>query len=58
MAKETQTATGQCPTHGSVEATRDIPRVTFPPIITAISRARAKRKPYQCPECGADVEVS
>ena len=55
MAKETQTALGDCPTHGEVEATRDIPRVTFPPIITAIRRSLAKRRPYRCPECGAAV---
>jgi hypothetical protein len=58
MANETQTATGDCPTHGTVEATREIPRVTFPPIITSILRARAKRsRPYRCPECGATVET-
>ena len=52
MAKETQTAPGRCPEHGDVEATREIPRVTFPPIVTAISRAIAKRRPYRCPVCG------
>ena len=57
MASETQTTTGECPTHGTVEATRDIPRVTFPPIITAIGRAIAKRRPYRCPTCGAAVET-
>jgi hypothetical protein len=57
MATETQTATGDCPTHGTVEATREIPRVTFPPIITAISRALAKRKPYRCPTCNAEVQT-
>ena len=35
MATETQTRTGDCPTHGEVEATRELPRVTFPPIINA-----------------------
>ena len=57
MATETQTATGHCPTHGEVEATRQIPRVTFPPIITAVRRALAKRRPYRCPTCGAAVEA-
>jgi hypothetical protein len=56
MATETQTTPGDCPTHGEVEATRQIPRVTFPPIITAVLRAFAKRhRPYQCPTCGAPV---
>ena len=38
MATETQTTLGDCPTHGEVEATREIPRVTFPPIITAVRK--------------------
>ena len=58
MATETQTTTGDCPTHGTVEATRDIPRVTFPPIVTAVLRSRAKRRrPFRCPTCGATVET-
>ena len=57
MATETQSTTGDCPTHGTVEATRQIPRVTFPPIITAVRRALAKRRPYHCPTCGAEVET-
>ena len=55
MSTETETTTGDCPTHGTVEATRQIPRVTFPPIITAVLRALAKRRPYRCPTCGAEV---
>jgi len=57
MATETQTAPGHCPTHGEVEATRQIPRVTFPPIITGVRRALAKRRAYRCPECGAQVST-
>ena len=58
MATETQTAVGECPTHGEVEATRELPRVTFPPIITAALRAIAKRRrPYRCPTCGASVDT-
>ena len=57
MATETQTTIGDCRVHGEVEATRELPRVTFPPIITATLRAIAKRRrPYQCPTCGASVE--
>jgi hypothetical protein len=56
MATETQTTLGDCPTHGEVEATRQIPEVTFPPIITAVLRAFAKRRrPYVCPTCGVTV---
>ena len=57
MATETQTTTGDCPTHGEVEATREIPKVTFPPIISAVRRSLAKRRPYRCPTCGAEVNT-
>jgi len=57
MAKETQTRTGDCPTHGEVEATRELPRVTFPPIVTSMLRAMAKRRPFRCPTCGATVQT-
>ncbi|HEY2332589.1 MAG TPA: hypothetical protein VGH94_11775 [Acidimicrobiales bacterium] len=56
MATETQTTLGDCPKHGEVAATRELPRVTFPPLITAIRRSAAKRRlPYRCPTCGAAV---
>jgi hypothetical protein len=57
MATETQTAIGDCPNHGEVEATRDIPRMAFPPMITAVRRALARRRPYRCPTCGAPVDT-
>lgn len=57
MATETQTTIGDCPTHGEVEATREIPKISFPPIITATRRALAKRRPYRCPSCGAEVKI-
>lgn len=55
MASEIQTQAGQCPTHGTVEATREMPGMGFPFIYFAIARALAKRKPFTCPECGAPV---
>ena len=58
MAADIQTTLGDCPTHGEVEATRQIPRVTFPPIITAVRRAFLKwRRPYVCPTCSAVVKT-
>jgi hypothetical protein len=58
MATETQIAVGDCPTHGVVEGARELPRVTFPPLITAFQRAVAKRRrPYRCPTCGAPVQI-
>lgn len=57
MAKETQTQTGQCSTHGTVEATRKIPENGFPFVFFAVWRAIAKRGPFRCPECGAAVQT-
>jgi hypothetical protein len=55
MATEIQTQTGRCATHGTVQATRDIPKMGFPFILYAYLRSRAKRKPFLCPECGEAV---
>ena len=57
MAAEVQTQTGQCGTHGAVQATREIPKMGFPFILYAFLRSRAKRKPFTCPECGEAVEA-
>ncbi len=57
MASEVETRSGQCATHGTVEATREIPRMGFPFIYFAIVRALAKRRPFRCPNCGDPVSV-
>jgi hypothetical protein len=57
MATQTETRSGRCPNHGTVRATRDVPRITFPFIYTAVRRWLAKRRPFRCPECGAAVET-
>jgi hypothetical protein len=57
MAKDLQTSTGRCATHGAVEATREIPRMGFPFIVFAVWRAIALRRPFRCPECGAAVQA-
>jgi hypothetical protein len=56
MAAEVQTQAGRCTTHGTVQATREIPGWGFPFFVFAILRSRAKRKPFLCPECGEAVE--
>jgi hypothetical protein len=35
MAKEVQTQTGRCATHGTVEATREVPKTGFPFVVYA-----------------------
>jgi hypothetical protein len=55
MANEQQTQRGTCPTHGEVEATRELPRPSFPFMLYAIRRLLAQRRPYCCPQCGSHV---
>lgn len=57
MATEVETQTGRCATHGTVEATREIPKMGFPFIVYAVRRARAKRRPFLCPDCGEPVTL-
>ena len=58
MATETQTKSGTCPTHGSVEATREMPRPSFPFVVYAIRKTLASRRPYRCPSCGQPVTAA
>jgi hypothetical protein len=57
VATEIETQTGRCATHGTVQATREIPRIGFPFIVFAVWRAVAKRRPFRCPDCGAATEA-
>jgi hypothetical protein len=57
VAKEVQTQTGRCATHGTVQATREIPETGFPYVFFAIWRSIAKRKPFRCPDCGEAVQA-
>ena len=55
MASEVQTRRGRCPTHGDVEATRELPKVQFPFVVFGLWRLIAQRRPFRCPTCGAPV---
>lgn len=55
MSSTIETRTGTCPEHGTVQAERRLPGLTFPFIVTALLRSFAKRKPFRCPDCGAPV---
>jgi hypothetical protein len=57
MATEVQTQAGRCPTHGTVQATREIPEKGFPFVVYTIRRALAQRRPYRCPQCGTAVQA-
>ena len=58
MANEVQTRTGHCPTHGTVEATREMPKIQFPFIWYGMRRYMARRRPFLCPNCGEAVATS
>jgi hypothetical protein len=58
MAVEVETQKGQCETHGTVEATREIPKFGFPWIVSGVRRSLARRHPFTCPECGEPVETA
>ena len=55
MATQTQTRAGACPTHGTVEATRELPKPSWPYLVDAGRRALAARRPSRCPTCGEAV---
>jgi hypothetical protein len=55
MTTEIQTQAGRCATHGTVQATREVPETGFPFVLYAIRRALAQRRPYLCPQCGTAV---
>lgn len=57
MATKVQTRSGTCATHGSVDATREMPGPSFPFIVYFIRRLVAARRPFVCPSCGAAVRL-
>jgi hypothetical protein len=57
MAIEVETRTGRCEVHGVVDATREMPPMGFPFIVYATRRYLARRRPFHCPACGAEITV-
>jgi hypothetical protein len=55
---ELEYRTGTCDTHGSVEGTRELPKLRFPFVVYAVLRALAKRRPYRCPTCGSPLHTA
>lgn len=49
---ETHTRPGQCDTHGSVMATKSVPKLRFPFVVWMVRRWIAQLGPYRCPTCG------
>ena len=50
---QTRTRAGQCPTHGSVQAVKEVPVFRPPGLFWAFQSLGSAFKPYRCPECGA-----
>jgi hypothetical protein len=55
---EVETRTGRCATHGTVEATREVPRLQFPYAVNVVRRSIARRRPFRCPSCQEEVATS
>ncbi len=52
----TKTRAGQCATHGSVQATKEVPVFRAPGLFWAFKRVGSAFRPYRCPQCGAAVK--
>jgi len=48
-----QTRLSRCPGHGLVQATRQMPRLRFPFIVTGVMWLAALAGAFRCPHCGA-----
>ena len=48
-----QTRLSRCPDHGVVQATRQMPRLRFPFIVTGVMWLAALAGAFRCPQCGA-----
>lgn len=55
---ETRTCPGTCPEHGPVTAEKQVPKLKFPFVITAVARGLATVRAYRCPNCGAKASAA
>jgi rRNA maturation protein Nop10 len=49
------TKAGECPTHGRIEAVKEVPAFSPPGIFWAFRRLGSLGTPYRCPQCGQKV---
>ena len=52
------TKPGVCPTHGSVQARKEVPVFTPPGLFWIFQYAGNLFRPYRCPQCGAKVRAA
>jgi hypothetical protein len=57
-AARTVSRTAHCPSHGAVEATKQVPQPSFPFVLYGFRRLFTVARPYRCPMCGAKVSIS
>jgi len=50
-----KTKMGNCATHGSVQAVKEVPAFSPPGVFYAIKSLANPFRPYRCPQCGARV---
>jgi hypothetical protein len=55
MGNQVETRTGTCPSHGTVQATRTMPKPGFPFVVYAVRRLLDGNRAYRCPDCGTPV---
>jgi hypothetical protein len=54
-ATKVKTKAGTCPTHGSVQATKEVPVFTPPGLFYVFKVMGSAFEPYRCPQCGSKV---
>ena len=55
IKNEIRTRQATCTVHGRVQAEKQVPKLSFPFVITGPARGVAALRPYRCPACGAKV---
>jgi len=51
----TKTKSGSCPTHGTVQAVKEVPAFAAPGLFWLFQYLAATRRPYLRPQCGQAV---
>ena len=52
---EQKTKLGRCPTHGDVQAVKEVPVFVLPGLFWGLRYLGAALRPYHCPQCGQKV---
>lgn len=55
MQMKELTRSGRCPTHETVQATKEMPVFTPPGLFWLFKYLGSMSQPYRCPQCGSKV---